>query len=156
MLAVPPETLGSRPGSVAAGRDREVRGATHNCVVRVREGLAGRDILVSSRTSDSCGGPDAVHANQVARCTVSSDMLVRLASELDVHCVKKQCGLVGLCFGGCMAFDLHLSRARTRVVAMRQDSSYYNNWIPRNWGEKGVKFTPKNYLKKKMIFMAFL
>ena len=23
---------------------------------------------------------------------------------------------------------------------MRQDSSYYNNWIPRNWGEKGVKF----------------
>jgi hypothetical protein len=22
---------------------------------------------------------------------------------------------------------------------MRQDSSYYNNWTPRNWGEKGVK-----------------
>ena len=44
--------------------------ATHNCpsVVRVREGLAGRDILVSSRTSDSCGGPGAVHADQVARC----------------------------------------------------------------------------------------
>ena len=28
--AVPPETLGSRPGSVVTGRDREVRGATHN------------------------------------------------------------------------------------------------------------------------------
>jgi hypothetical protein len=39
---VPPETLGSRPGSVVTGRDREVRGATHNwpSVVRVREGLA--------------------------------------------------------------------------------------------------------------------
>ena len=51
MLAVPPETLGLRPGSVAAGRDWEVRGTTHNwpSVVRVREGLAGRDILVSSR-----------------------------------------------------------------------------------------------------------
>ena len=32
------------------------------------------------------------------------------------------------------AFNLRLSRARTGVVAMRQD------WIPRNWGEKGVKF----------------
>ena len=67
-----PETLGSSPGSVAAGHDREVHGATHNwaSVVRVREGLAGRDILVSSCTSDSCGGLGAVHADQVARCTV--------------------------------------------------------------------------------------
>ena len=56
-LAVPPETLGLRPGSVAASHDREVCGATHNwpSVVRVREGLAGRDILVSPCTSDSCG-----------------------------------------------------------------------------------------------------
>jgi hypothetical protein len=38
-----------------ATRD-SVRGATHNwpSVVRVREGLDGRDVLVSSRTSDSC------------------------------------------------------------------------------------------------------
>ena len=44
--AVPSETLGSSPGSV-----REVHGAMHNwpSVVRVREGLAGRDILVSPR-----------------------------------------------------------------------------------------------------------
>jgi hypothetical protein len=35
-----------------------------------------------------------------------------------------------------MALDLRLSRARTGVVAMRQDG---NNWIPRNWGEKGGK-----------------
>ena len=124
--AVPPETLGSSPGSVAAVRDWEVHGTTHNWPsgVRVREGLAGRDIFVSSRTSDSCGGPGAVHADHVARCTV-------------LRCVKKQCGLVGLCFGGRMVLDL--SRARTGVVAMRQDSSYYNNWISRNWGEKGIK-----------------
>ena len=38
-------------------------------VIRVREGLAGRDILVSSCTSNS-GGLGAVHANQVARCMV--------------------------------------------------------------------------------------
>ena len=82
VLAAPPETLGSSPGSVAAGRDREVHGATHNwpSVVRVREGLPGRDILVSSRTSDSCGGPGAVHADQLARCTVFPHTLVRLAS----------------------------------------------------------------------------
>ena len=34
------------------------------------EGLAGRDILVSSHTSDSCGGPGAIHADTFARCTV--------------------------------------------------------------------------------------
>ena len=102
-LAVPPETLGSRPGSVTAGRDREVCGVTHNwpSVIRVREGLAGRDILVSLRTSDSCGRPGAVHANQSHQVHgVSSNTLVRLASGLDACCVKKQCVLVGLCFGG--------------------------------------------------------
>ena len=84
--AVPPETLGSRPGPVATSHDREVRGAKHNwpSVVWVREGLAGRDILVSSRTSDSCGGPGAVRANQGCQVNgVSSDTLVRLASGLD-------------------------------------------------------------------------
>ena len=37
---------------------QQLRGATHNwhSVVRVREGLAGRDILVSSRTSDPVAG----------------------------------------------------------------------------------------------------
>ena len=49
-----------------------------------------------------------------------------------------------------MTFNLCLSRARTGVVAMRQDSSYYNNWIPQNWGEKGVKFNNKKTLKKKV------
>jgi hypothetical protein len=119
VLAVPPETLSSSPGSVTAGRDREVHGAMHNwpSVVWVREGLAGRNILVSSRTSDSCGGPGAAHADQVAR---------RFLRHIGAagFCVKKQCGLVGLCFGGRKdTYDGCLSRARMRVVAMRQDSN---------------------------------
>ena len=106
---MPSETLGSRQGSVVTGRDREVRGATHNWpnVVRVREGLAGRDVLVSSRTSDSCGVPGAMRANQGCQVhEVSSNTLVRLASGLDARSVKKQCGLVGLCSGGRMTFNL--------------------------------------------------
>ena len=125
--AGPPETLGLRPGSVVTGRDQEVRGATHNwpSVVRVREDLAGREILVSSRTSNSCGGPGAVRTNQGCQVhSVSSDTLVRLASGLDARYVKKQCGLVGLCIGGRITFNLRLSRARMGGVAMRQDSSY--------------------------------
>ena len=99
--AVPPETLGSRPGSVVTGRDWEVRGATHNwpSVVRVREGLAGRDILVSSRTRDSCGGPGSVRA-----------------------VLRSSAAWLGI--GGRMTFNLRISRARAGVVAMRQDSSY--------------------------------
>ena len=34
------------------------------------EGLAGRDVLVQSRTNGSCGGQGAVHADMVARSTV--------------------------------------------------------------------------------------
>ena len=72
LLAVPPESLGSR----------QPESLNWPSGVRVREGLAGRDILVSSRTSDSCGGLGAVHANQVARYSVSSARLVRLASRV--------------------------------------------------------------------------
>ena len=89
---MPPDTLGSRPGSVVTGRAREVRGATPNwpSVVRVREGLVGGDALVSSHPSDSCGGPGAVRANQGCQVHgVASDTLVRLASGLDARCVKE-------------------------------------------------------------------
>ena len=90
---MPSAALGSRPGSVVTGRDREVRGAMHNwpSIVRVRE-----DLLVSSRTSDSCGGPSAVRASQGCQVHgVASDTLVRLASGLDACCVKKQYGWLG-------------------------------------------------------------
>ena len=73
---MPSESLGSRPGSVVTGRDREVRGATHNWPSVVREGLVGRDVLVSSRTSDSCGGPGAVRASHGCQAHgVASDTL---------------------------------------------------------------------------------
>jgi hypothetical protein len=118
----PPETLGSRLGSVVTGRDREVHGVTHNWPNG--EGLVGRGVLTSSRTSDSCGRPGAVCANQGGQVHgVSSD-------GLDARSVKKQCGLVGLCIGERMTFNLRLSGARTGFVAMRQDSRYYNNLIP--------------------------
>uniref|UniRef100_A0A674E0G6 Eukaryotic translation initiation factor 4Ba n=1 Tax=Salmo trutta TaxID=8032 RepID=A0A674E0G6_SALTR len=83
------------------------------------ERLAARDVLVPSRTSDFCGGPGAVHADTVARCTVFPpthwcSWLPRLSG----HC------MVVLCFGGRMALDLRLSRVRTGVAAMRQDSNY--------------------------------
>ena len=55
---------------------------------------------------------------------VSSDTLVRLASGLDGHWVKKQCGLVGVYFGGRMALDLLFSQVRTGVAATRQDCNY--------------------------------
>ena len=61
----------------------------------------------------------ATPANQSCQVHgVASDTLVQLAPGLDARCVKKQC------IGGCMTFNLRLSRARTGVVAMRQDSSY--------------------------------
>ena len=66
------------------------------------EGLAGRDVLV-------------------ARCRVFRLTLVRLASGFSGHCVKKQCGLAELCFGGHMALDLRLSRVHRGVAAMGQD-----------------------------------
>jgi hypothetical protein len=109
VLAVPPETLGLSPGSVTAGRDREVHGATHNwpSVFRVREGLAGGDILVSSCTSDSCGGPGTVHADQVARTRllgVSSDTLVRLASGWMCAVLRSSAAWLG-----CVSEDAWLS-----------------------------------------------
>ena len=68
------------------------------------EGLAGRDVLVSSLTGNSCGGLGAVYGCQVY--SVFSDTLVQLASGFSGHCVKKQCGLVGLC---CVSKDAQLS-----------------------------------------------
>ena len=66
VLAVP---LGLSPGCHSTGRP------IGQCTIgpassRFGEGLAGRVVLVPSRTSDSCGGPGAVHADMVARCTV--------------------------------------------------------------------------------------
>ena len=137
--------LGLSPGSVAAGHDREAHGAAHiwPSVVWVREGLAGRDILVSSYTSDPCGGPGAVHADTVSVYGVSSYILVRLASGLDRHCVKKQCSLVGLCFRGRVALDLRLSQVRT-VAVMRQDCNYYQLDTTKLWRKKEVKIQKKN------------
>jgi hypothetical protein len=87
-------------------------------------GPASSGMLLSHRTLAT------TVAGQV-QCTLtrspvvcSSNTLVRLASRLSGHCVKEQCGLAGLCFGGRTALDLRLSRVRTGVAAMRQDCNY--------------------------------
>jgi hypothetical protein len=67
--------------------------------------------------------PVAGKLTKVARCTVFPPCLSGWLPGW-MRCDKKQCGLVGLCFGGRMAFDLCLSQACTGVVAMRQDSNY--------------------------------
>ena len=65
---------------------RRTIGLASPSVARVREGLVGRGVLVSSRTSDSCGGLGAVCANQGGQVhSVSSGAL---ASGLDACCVK--------------------------------------------------------------------
>ena len=117
-------TLGLCPNSAAAGRDREVRGATHNwpSVVRVRPG----GISLSHRApATPVAGRARCALTKVARCTVFP--LTHWCGWLPgwrCAVLKKQCGLVGLCFGGRMVFDLSLSQARTGFVAMRQDSNY--------------------------------
>ena len=124
VLAVPPEIRGSSPDSVAPGRDREAHGAAHNwsSVIRVREGLAGRDILIPLRTSDSCGR---------VQCTLTRSPGVRCflwhigAAGFSVGWALCQEAVVGLCFGGRMALDLRLSRDHMGVTAMRQDCNYY-------------------------------
>ena len=79
-----------------------------------------------------------MHADKVYRC--SYDTLVRLASGLSEHCVKKQCGLAGSCVGGSAALDLWLSRVRTGVAAMGQDRNYHLD-IPKLGTKRG-------YIKK--------
>jgi hypothetical protein len=63
---------GSSPGFVAADCDRNTHGGSTvgPASSRLGESLAGRDVFVPSRSSDSCGGPGAMHADTVARCMV--------------------------------------------------------------------------------------
>jgi hypothetical protein len=80
------------------------------------EGLEGRDVFVPSGTSNSCSGLGAAHADTVARCTVFLRHIGAAGFRVNVHC--------GLCLGGRMALDLHLSRVHTGVSVMRQDFIY--------------------------------
>ena len=108
------------------------------------EGLAGRDVLVPSRASDSCGGPCAMHTDTVVRYTVFPPTYWY---GLNMHCIKKQCDLAELCFRGCTALDLHLSRVRTGVAAMRQDCNYHLD-TTKLWRKRGKKHTKQIYKNK--------
>jgi hypothetical protein len=72
--------------------------------------LAGLDFLVPSSSSDFLWWKKRLQADLGCQLdSVSSNTLLWLASEFSEQCVKKQCGFPGLCFGGRMALDLHLS-----------------------------------------------
>ena len=86
-----------------ATRDSGFHGATHNWPSVVWVWPVGISLSHRALVTPIAGR---------AQCTLTG---------LDARCVKKQCGWVGLSFGGLMALDLRLSRARTGVVAMRQD-----------------------------------
>ena len=127
VLAVPLEILGWSPGSVTADRDRETHGAAHTwpSAVWVRGGFGRQRCpcpIAHLRLLWWAGRSARWHGHQMYG--VSFHTLVRLASGLSAHCVMKQCGLVGLCFGGRMALDLRLSRVCTGVAVMRQDCNY--------------------------------
>ena len=65
--AVPPETLGSRPGSVAAGRDREVHGVRVGCVLcyeAVRLGWVGGRMAFDLRLSRAHTGVVAMRQDR--------------------------------------------------------------------------------------------
>ena len=91
---------------------------------RLEEGLAGRDVLVLSRPSDSCGWPGAVHTDtvaMVARCTVFPPThwcSFRVKWALCQEAVR---------LGWDVFRRTHGSRPsplRTVVTAMRQDCNY--------------------------------
>ena len=63
------ETLGSRPGSVAAGRDQEVRGATHNWPSVVRVWPVGISLSHCALATPVAGQAQCT-LTKVARCTV--------------------------------------------------------------------------------------
>jgi hypothetical protein len=89
---------------------------------RLGEGLASCDFLVPLRSSDSLWRAGRLQADLVRQ--LNSVSLVRLSSGLSEQGVKKQCGLAGLCFGGCMAFDLRLSWVSMGVAVMGQVCNY--------------------------------
>jgi hypothetical protein len=122
-----PETLDPRQSST----DDAISIALHTALSHLNKRNCVRKLFIDYTDSPTttrqtirwCRVVQGQQPSRQVHC-VSSDTLVQLASGLDARCVKNQCGLVGLCFGGHMAFDLRLSWARTGVVAMRQDSNY--------------------------------
>ena len=124
VLAVPLEILVRVQAVSQQGRALETHRAAHNwpSVVRGREGFGPAGMSLSHRAL-ATPVVGQVHAGLDGRQVngVSSNTLVWLASGLSRHCLKKQCGLVGLCFGKRTALDLRLSRVHTGVAAMRPD-----------------------------------
>ena len=105
MLAVPPETLGSRPGSVVAGCEREGRrtiGLASSGLGRVWPvgiSLSHRALVTPVAGWAQC----TLTRSPGARCFLQH---IGAAGFRVARCVKKQCSLVGLC---CVSEDAWLS-----------------------------------------------
>jgi hypothetical protein len=83
-------------------------------------GNSYREVLVPFCSSDSCGRPGAATLTRLPGVWCFLQLIHEAGFGIK-HCVKKQCGLKGLCFRGHTAPDLRLSRVRTGVAAMGQD-----------------------------------
>jgi hypothetical protein len=95
---------------------------------RLGEGLAGRDFLVPSCSSDSLWRAGSLQADHGCRLDgVATDTLVHLASGLSEHCVKKQCGLAGSSFRGRMALNLRHSQVRMGVSGVKYKTKAYHS-----------------------------
>ena len=93
---MPPETLGSRPGSVVTGRDREVHGATHNWPSGLGRVWPVGKSLSHCAPATPVAGLGAVRTNQGCQVHgVSSDTLVRLASGLDGAVLRSSAAWLG-------------------------------------------------------------
>ena len=129
VLAVPLEILGSSPGSVTAGRNRETHGPSLNwpSIVQFRGGVGwpGYPCLISS--SDSCDGSGTCTLTRSTGVKCFLRHIGAAGFRVQRHCVKKHCGLAGLYFGGRTAFTLCLSQVRTGVAAMGQDCNYQSD-----------------------------
>jgi hypothetical protein len=116
------------------------------------ESLACWDYLVPSRYTDSLWQAGRLQADFGFQLDgVSSDTLVRLASGLSEKCIKKQCGLAVLRFGGEMALYLHLSQVSRGIAAMNQDCNYQldTTKLKRN-GDKSTTIKNTHWLLRQL------
>ena len=81
------------------------------------ESLAGRDVLVPSRTRDSCGGPGVMQADT----TPGVQCFLRHIDEAGFRVKRALCQKSSAAWLGCVSEDARLSRVHKGVAAKGQD-----------------------------------
>jgi hypothetical protein len=103
---------------------------------------AGRNVLVLSHSSDSCDGPDACTLTRSPGAWRFLRHIGATGFRVKGAVCQEAVWLGRSCFGGRMVVNLRLSRVHTGVAAMGKTVT--TNWVPRNWGEKGLKMKNVN------------